>query len=340
MEDSVMPPVLDLPMPATAVTSSSNSTITDLDLSTKRILVTGGNGFLGKQVVAELKAAGAVPENIFTPRSTELNLCELSACKTAVENQDIVIHLAAHVGGIGLNREKPAELFYDNLMMGTQLIHAAYLAGIEKFVCLGTICAYPKFTPVPFKEEDIWNGYPEETNAPYGIAKKALLVQLQAYRQQYGFNGIYLLPVNLYGPADNFDPRSSHVIPALIRKVHEAQVRGDRQLPVWGDGSPTREFLYSTDAARGIIMGTQSYNDGEPINLGTGLEITIKDLITLICELMGFDGEIVWETEQPNGQPRRCLDTQRAADAFGFRARVEFREGLTNTIAWYREHAV
>jgi GDP-L-fucose synthase len=340
MEDSVMPPVLDLPMPATAVTSSSNSTITGLDLSTKRILVTGGNGFLGKQVVAELKAAGAVPENIFTPRSTELNLCELSACKTAVENQDIVIHLAAHVGGIGLNREKPAELFYDNLMMGTQLIHAAYLAGIEKFVCLGTICAYPKFTPVPFKEEDIWNGYPEETNAPYGIAKKALLVQLQAYRQQYGFNGIYLLPVNLYGPADNFDPRSSHVIPALIRKVHEAQVRGDRQLPVWGDGSPTREFLYSTDAAQGIIMGTQSYNDGEPINLGTGLEITIKDLITLICELMGFDGEIVWETEQPNGQPRRCLDTQRAADAFGFRAKVEFREGLANTIDWYREHAV
>jgi GDP-L-fucose synthase len=342
MEDSVMPPVLDLPNPATAVLSSfsSSSDSAHLDLSTKRILVTGGNGFLGKQVVAELKAAGAVPEHIFTPRSTELNLCELSACKTAVENQDIVIHLAAHVGGIGLNREKPAELFYDNLMMGTQLIHAAYLAGVEKFVCLGTICAYPKFTPVPFKEEDIWNGYPEETNAPYGIAKKALLVQLQAYRQQYGFNGIYLLPVNLYGPADNFDPRSSHVIPALIRKVHEAQVRGDRQLPVWGDGSPTREFLYSTDAARGIIMGTQSYNDGEPINLGTGLEITIKDLITLICELMGFDGEIVWETEQPNGQPRRCLDTQRAADAFGFRARVEFREGLTNTIAWYREHAV
>jgi GDP-L-fucose synthase len=263
----------------------------------------------------------------------------MEACRRAVDQQDIVIHLAAHVGGIGLNREKPAELFYDNLMMGAQLIHAAYEAGVKKFTCVGTICAYPKFTPVPFKEDDLWNGYPEETNAPYGVAKKALLVQLQAYRQQYGFDGIYLLPVNLYGPEDNFDPRSSHVIPALIRKVHEAQLRGDRTIPVWGDGSPTREFLYSTDAARGIVMGTQFYEEGEPVNLGTGYEISIKELITLICELMDYRGELVWETDKPNGQPRRCLDTQRAKERFGFVAEVEFREGLRNTIRWYRNHA-
>jgi GDP-L-fucose synthase len=224
--------------------------------------------------------------------------------------------------------------------MGTQLIHAAYQAEVKKFVCVGTICAYPKFTPVPFKEDDIWNGYPEETNAPYGVAKKALLVQLQAYRQQYGFNGIYLLPVNLYGPADNFDPKSSHVIPALIRKVHEAQVRGDKELPVWGDGSPTREFLYSVDAARGIVMGTQYYDGLEPVNLGTGYEITIKDLITLICELMDYEGEIVWQTDKPNGQPRRCLDTERAKQEFNFTAQVDFKTGLQNTIAWYRENAV
>jgi GDP-L-fucose synthase len=230
-------------------------------------------------------------------------------------------------------------LFYDNLMMGTQLIHAAHLAGVEKFTCVGTICAYPKFTPVPFKEDGIWDGYPEETNAPYGIAKKALLVQLQAYRQQYGFNGIYLLPVNLYGPEDNFDPRSSHVIPALIRKVQEAQERGDKEIPVWGDGSPTREFLYSDDAARGIVMGTQSYNGSEPVNLGTGSEISIRDLITTICEVMEFDGEIVWQTDKPNGQPRRCLDTQRAKKEFDFTAQVGFKEGLKNTVKWWRENA-
>jgi GDP-L-fucose synthase len=252
----------------------------------------------------------------------------------------VVVHLAAHVGGIGLNREKPAELFYDNLMMGTQLIHAAYQEGVQKFVCVGTICAYPKFTPVPFKEDDLWNGYPEETNAPYGIAKKALLVQLEAYRQQYGFNGIYLLPVNLYGPEDNFDPRSSHVIPALIRKVHEAQERGDKELHAWGDGSPTREFLYSTDAARGIVMATQSYDEAAPVNLGTNHEVKIKDLVETICDLMGFEGEIVWQTDQPNGQPRRCLDTQRAKEKFGFVAETEFRQGLKNTIEWYRQHAV
>ena len=310
-----------------------------LSLQDKNILVTGGNGFLGKQVVDQLCKAGATIGRISTPRSRELDLCQWENCQQAVKEQDVVIHLAAHVGGIGLNREKPAELFYDNLMMGTQLIHAAYQEGVEKFVCVGTICAYPKFTPVPFKEDDLWNGYPEETNAPYGIAKKALLVQLEAYRQQYNFDGIYLLPVNLYGPEDNFDPRSSHVIPALIRKVHEAQQRGDKELPAWGDGSPTREFLYSTDAAKGIVMATQKYNEAAPVNLGTNHEVKIKDLVETICELMGFEGKIVWQTDQPNGQPRRCLDTQRAKEKFGFVAETEFRQGLKNTIEWYRQHA-
>ena len=310
-----------------------------LSLSDKRILVTGGAGFLGKQVIDQLLLAGANPDKITVPRSRDCDLCNLENCHKAVQGQDIIIHLAAHVGGIGLNREKPAELFYDNLMMGAQLIHAAYQAGVEKLTCVGTICAYPKFTPVPFQEDDLWNGYPEETNAPYGIAKKALLVQLQSYRQQYGFNGIYLLPVNLYGPEDNFDPRSSHVIPALIRKVYEAQQKNDKYLPVWGDGSPTREFLYSTDAARGIVIATQKYNDSEPVNLGTNYEISIKDLVELICELMEFTGEIVWETDKPNGQPRRCLDTTRAKEKFGFVAETEFRQGLKNTIEWYRQHA-
>jgi GDP-L-fucose synthase len=314
-------------------------TSTPIELADQRILVTGGAGFLGKQVIDQLCKAGADRNKITVPRSRDCDLRQMEACQRAVDQQDVIVHLAAHVGGIGLNREKPAELFYDNLMMGTQLIHAAYEAGVKKFTCVGTICAYPKFTPVPFKEDDIWNGYPEETNAPYGIAKKALLVQLQSYRQQYGFDGIYLLPVNLYGPEDNFDPRSSHVIPALIRKVCEAQQRGDKQIPVWGDGSPTREFLYSTDAARGIVMGTQLYSDAEPVNLGTGVEITIKDLITLICNLMDYEGEIVWETHQPNGQPRRCLDTERAKQAFGFTAEVGFEEGLRNTIAWYRQNS-
>lgn len=313
--------------------------MTALELKNKRILVTGGSGFLGRQVIDQLCKSGAEREKITVTRSHDCDLRVWENCQRAVDQQDIVVHLAAHVGGIGLNREKPAELFYDNLMMGTQLIHAAYQVGLEKFVCVGTICAYPKFTPVPFKEEDLWNGYPEETNAPYGVAKKALLVQLQSYRQQYGFNGIYLLPVNLYGPEDNFDPKSSHVIPALIRKVHEAQVKKEKQLPVWGDGSPTREFLYSTDAARGIIMGTQFYNESEPINLGTGTEISIKDLINLICELMEYEGELVWETDKPNGQPRRCLDTEKAKQAFGFTAQVSFQEGLKNTIEWYRQHA-
>jgi GDP-L-fucose synthase len=308
-----------------------------MDLQNQRILVTGGAGFLGKQVVKQLVEAGANPDKISVPRSKDTNLCEWEACQRAVDQQDIVVHLAAHVGGIGLNREKPAELFYDNLMMGTQLIHAAYQAGVKKFTCVGTICAYPKFTPVPFKETDLWLGYPEETNAPYGIAKKALLVQLQAYRQQYGFDGIYLLPVNLYGPEDNFDTRSSHVIPALIRKVHEAQLAGETVIPVWGDGSPTREFLYSEDAARGIVMGTIGYSHEDPVNLGTNAEISIKALIELICKLMEYEGEIVWETEQPNGQPRRCLDTSRAKERFGFEAQVGFEEGLRRTIDWYRK---
>lgn len=312
--------------------------MTTSNLASKKVLVTGGAGFLGRQVIAQLQKAGAQLENISIPRSSTCDLRSLSACQDAVAGQDIVIHLAAHVGGIGLNQIKPAELFYDNLMMGTQLIHAAYEKGVEKFVCVGTICAYPKFTPVPFKEEALWDGYPEETNAPYGVAKKALLVQLQAYRQQYGFNGVYLLPVNLYGPEDNFNPQSSHVIPALIRKVYEAQQAGATQLEVWGDGTPTREFLYSEDAARGIIMAMEDYNESDPINLGTNSEVSIRDLVTLICRLMNFKGDVVWLTDKPNGQPRRCLDTAKAKEKFGFTANITLEQGLQNTIDWYRQH--
>ncbi|MEN9205883.1 MAG: GDP-L-fucose synthase [Thermostichales cyanobacterium DRC_bins_46] len=306
-------------------------------LQGKRILLTGGSGFLGRHVVAALERQGVSREQITIPRSRSQDLRRWEVCREVVQGQDVVIHLAAHVGGIGLNQAKPAELFYDNLMMGAQLIHAAYEAGVEKFVCLGTICAYPKLTPVPFREADLWNGYPEETNAPYGIAKKALLVQLQSYRQQYGFRGIYLLPVNLYGPFDNFDLFSSHVIPALIRKVHEAQVNQQPFVEVWGDGSPTREFFYAEDCARGIVLATEHYDEPDPINLGTGEEISIKDLVHLICELMGYEGEIRWQTDKPNGQPRRCLDVTQAEKAFGFRAEIFLREGLERTIAWYRQ---
>jgi len=248
----------------------------------------------------------------------------------------IIIHLAAHVGGIGANREHPAEFFYDNLMMGVELMHQAWQRGVGKFVAVGTVCAYPKFTPVPFREENLWDGYPEETNAPYGLAKKMLLVQAQAYRQQYGFNAIYLLPVNLYGPGDNFDLQSSHVIPALIRKALEARRRGEKELPVWGDGSPTREFLYVEDAAEGILAAAEKYNGSEPVNLGSGFEISIRDLAEMIVRLTGFAGRIVWQTDKPNGQPRRCLDVRRAKEYFGWEAKTPFEEGIRRTIEWYR----
>ena len=309
-----------------------------MDLADKNILVTGGSGFLGRHVVQSLVEAGANPAKISTPRSKDCDLRSADNCKSALEGKDVAIHLAAHVGGIGLNQKKPGELFYDNLMMGVNLIHQAHLTGVSKVVVVGTICAYPKFTPVPFKEEDLWNGYPEETNAPYGVAKKALLVQLDAYRQQYGLSGVYLLPVNLYGPWDNFNPDSSHVIPALIRKLDEAKLRKDDVVAVWGDGSPTREFLYVDDAARGIVMATQHYDGSEPVNLGTNYEISIKDLVELLAELMEFEGKIHWQTDKPNGQPRRCLDTQKAEKLFGFKAQMSFREGLKRTIDWWTAH--
>jgi GDP-L-fucose synthase len=287
-------------------------------------------------VVKALQARGA--QHVFVPRSADYDLRRLDRVLALLEDArpDIIIHMAAIVGGIGANRERPAEFFYDNLMMGAQLMHEAWRAGVKKFVTIGTVCAYPKYTPVPFKEEDLWNGYPEETNAPYGLAKKMMLVQGQAYHQQYSFNAIYLLPTNLYGPGDNFDPKSSHVIPALIKKCIEAQARGDKEIVVWGDGSPTREFLYVEDAAEGIALATERYNDPEPINLGSTYEISIKDLVTKIAQLTGFTGELVWDTTKPNGQPRRKLDVSRAEAAFGFRSQMSFDEGLRRTIDWYR----
>ena len=306
-------------------------------LADKKILVTGGAGFLGSFVVEELLKKGVPKENIFVPRSEEYDLRRGENSKKVVEGRDVVIHLAAKVGGIGYNREHPGELFYDNIMIGVQLMEAARLAGIEKFVAIGTICAYPKFTPVPFKEEDFWNGYPEETNAPYGLAKKMLAVQADAYRQQYGFNAISLWPVNLYGPRDNFDPSSSHVIPALIRKVAEAKQAGANFINVWGTGTATREFLYVEDAARGIVLAAEQYEKPDIVNLGSGMEISIKDLIELICKLMEFNGEIRWDTSKPDGQPRRMLDTSRAEQEFGFRAATPFEDGLKNTITWYHE---
>ncbi len=304
----------------------------------KRVCVTGGAGFLGSFVVEKLRERGAT--EIFVPRKRDYDLVQHEAVVRLLEEArpDVVIHLAAHVGGIGANRLHPAEFFYDNLMMGVQLMHESWKRGVQKFVAIGTVCAYPKYTPVPFKEDDLWNGYPEETNAPYGLAKKMLLVQAQAYRQQYGFNAIYLLPVNLYGPRDNFDLETSHVIPALIRKMIEAQERGEKQVVLWGDGSPTREFLYVEDAAEGIVLATERYDGPEPVNLGSGQEIAIKDLAELIAKLTGFSGEIVWDTTKPNGQPRRALDTSRAKKYFGWEAKTPFEEGLRRTIAWYRAH--
>lgn len=303
--------------------------------SKKKIVVTGGAGFLGSFVVEKLKKAGC--ENIFIPRSADYDLVQREACQRLYRDAmpDIVIHLAARVGGIGANSANPGSFFYDNLMMGVQLIEEGRLFGLEKFVALGTICAYPKFTPVPFKEDDLWNGYPEETNAPYGLAKKMLLVQSQAYRQQYGFNSIYLLPVNLYGPKDNFDPASSHVIPALIKKCVEAKKGGSSSITVWGTGKATREFLYVEDAAEGILLATEKYDGSEPVNMGTGFEISIKDLIDIIARLTGFTGEIIYDTTKPDGQPRRCLDISRAYSEFGYKAKVGFEEGLKRTIDWY-----
>jgi GDP-L-fucose synthase len=304
----------------------------------KRVVVTGGTGFLGSHLVELLRERGVDGAQLALPRRTTNDLREMENCHQLVQGADVIIHLAAVVGGIGFNREHPGQLFYDNMIMGVQLLEAARQAHVGKFVAIGTICAYPKFTPVPFREETLWDGYPEETNAPYGLAKKMLLVQSQAYRQEYDFQSIYLLPVNLYGPGDNFDPRSSHVIPALIKKCVDAQQAGERHIVVWGTGSATREFLYVEDAAEGILLAAERYDGAEPVNLGSGFEISIKELVELIAELSGFDGAIEWDTTKPDGQPRRRLDVSRAEDYFGFRARIDFREGLNRTIAWYREH--
>lgn len=302
----------------------------------KRLCVTGGAGFLGSFVCKKLEDRGV--KDIFIPKIEDYDLVQKDSIIQMLEDSkpDIIIHLAAQVGGIGANLLHPADFFYDNLMMGVQLIHEAYLRKIEKVVALGTICAYPKFTPLPFAEENIWNGYPEETNAPYGLAKKMLLVQSQAYRQQYGFNSIFLLPVNLYGPRDNFRPESSHVIPALIKKCLEAKVNNAPSIEVWGDGSPTREFLFVEDAAEGILLATEKYNKSDPVNLGSGMEISIKDLVTLIAKLTDFQGDLVWDTSKPNGQPRRQLSVERAYKEFGFKAQVGFEEGLRRTIDWYQ----
>lgn len=310
----------------------------------KKVIVTGGAGFLGSFVTAKLKERGAT--DIYIPTIEEYNLVDPSDIRRLYDvtlkdfdpKNVVIIHLAAHVGGIGANREHPAEFFYDNLMMGVELMHQAYQRGVGKFVAIGTVCAYPKFTPVPFKEDDLWIGYPEETNAPYGLAKKMMLVQAQAYRQQYDFNAIFLLPVNLYGPRDNFNLQTSHVIPALIRKALEAKDRGDKELKVWGDGSPTREFLFVEDAADGIVTAAEKYNGDLPVNLGSGYEISIKDLAEMIVKQTGFEGKLVWETDKPNGQPRRGLDVSRAKELFGWGAKVPFEEGMKRTIEWFKEN--
>ncbi len=301
-----------------------------------RVAVTGGGGFLGSYVVEKLRERGV--ENIFIPRKADYDLVRIENVRRMYDDAapELVIHLAAIVGGIGANRANPGRYFYDNLMMGVQLIDEARLRGVKKFVATGTICAYPKFTPVPFREDDLWNGYPEETNAPYGLAKKMMLVQSQSYREQYGYNSIFLLPVNLYGPRDNFDLQSSHVIPALIRKCIEAVERGDDRIICWGSGKVTREFLHAEDCARGIVMAAESYDRSDPVNLGAGFEISIRDLAEKIASLTGFRGKLVWDPSQPDGQPRRCLDVTRAEREFGFRARIGFDEGLKQTIDWYR----
>jgi GDP-L-fucose synthase len=303
--------------------------------SGKNILVTGGAGFLGTPLVKKLIDFGADAELIKIPRSKNTDLRKWENCAKAVKDIDLVIHLAASVGGIGFNRNYPAQLFYDNAIMGIQLMEAARLEPVEKFVNVGTVCAYPKFTSVPFKEDDLWNGYPEETNAPYGLAKKMLLVQSQAYRRQYGFNSIYLLPVNLYGPGDNFDPESSHVIPALIKKFIEAVRGGSSSVEVWGTGSASREFLYVDDAARGIVLAAERYNKPDPINIGSSKEISIRNLVEIISKLTGFRGDIFWDASKPDGQPRRCLDTSRAKQSFDFEAEMDFEEGLRRTVNWY-----
>ncbi|MCI1278807.1 MAG: GDP-L-fucose synthase [Nitrospira sp.] len=303
--------------------------------SNKRVVVTGGAGFLGSVVVAQLRQQGC--RDIWVPRSQDYDLVQMEAVQRLYDDAapDVVVHLAARVGGIGANQANAGRFFYDNLMMGTQLMEVGRQRGLEKFVALATICAYPKYTPVPFREEDLWAGYPEETNAPYGLAKKMMLVQAQAYRQQYGFNAIVLFPVNLYGPGDNFDMHTSHVIPALIRKCVEAKARGTEQVVLWGDGSPSREFLYVDDAARAILLAAEHYNGDEPVNIGTGEEITIQNLAHLIADEVGFKGELLWDTSKPNGQPRRCLDTRRAKQLFGFEAETRLREGIRGTVAWF-----
>ncbi|MFA6430415.1 MAG: GDP-L-fucose synthase [Candidatus Paceibacterota bacterium] len=306
-----------------------------MNLKDKKILVTGGSGFLGSFVVEKLLKKGVPQKNIIVPRSKDFDLRKLEDCKKVLKNIDVVIHLAAKVGGIGFNREHPGQLFYDNLIMGAQLMEEARKKGVEKFVAIGTICAYPKHTPTPFKEKDLWIGYPEETNAPYGLAKKMMLVQSQAYRQEYNFNSIYLLPVNLYGPKDNFDPNSSHVIPALIKKFVEAKKQNLKTVEVWGTGKATREFLYVEDAAEAIVLATEKYNKSEPVNIGSGMEISIKDLVQKISKTVGYNGKIVWDKTKPDGQPRRNLDVQRARKEFEFKAKTKFDIGLKKTIEWY-----
>ncbi|HJK33525.1 MAG TPA: GDP-L-fucose synthase [Methanocorpusculum sp.] len=303
----------------------------------KTVLVTGGAGFLGTNVVKYLLEAGVPQENIRVPRSRDLDLRVWENCLKAVDGCDVVIHLAASVGGIGYNMQNPGSLFYDNAIMGIQMMEAARQKNVGKFVAVGTICAYPKFTPIPFTEDTLWDGYPEETNAPYGLAKKMMLVQAQAYREQYGYNAIYLLPVNLYGPGDNFDPSSSHVIPALIKKFVDAKRTGADSVEVWGTGSASREFLYVEDAAKAIVLAAERYNSPDPVNIGAGMEITIRDLVAVISSLVGYSGEIVWDTSKPDGQPRRCLDVSRAEKEFGFKAQTTFEDGLKETIAWYIE---